>query len=138
MKSVRKCMKIQVAGETVCLRLDIAAQMELARQFEEDTIQTVLTAATDLERRVALLDAALHWKGNENQVKDGSELHDLLVDEGYAGAGDFGKLALEIAAASGVVTEQQKCAAQEYVLGAVNGTFKALNAEQEENPTPEA
>jgi hypothetical protein len=138
MKSVRKCLKIHVAGETVCLRLDIAAQLELSQQFDEDTIQTVLAAAADLPRRVALLDAALNWKGNENPVKDGRELHDLLVDEGYAGAGDFSKLALDIAAASGVLSEQQKCAALKCVQGAVDGTFEALNAEQEENPTQEA
>lgn len=131
---MRKCLEIKADGKKYGLRLDVAGQMKLLDKFEEDAIQTVMSAGGDLRRMVALLDAALNWKGNENPITDGAEFLDLLVDEGYAGVDAFGALAVDIAASSGIVNTDQAKKTRDYLGNAVAGTFDSLDA-QEENPT---
>ena len=94
----RKYHTLRLGDDQYRLRLTIRGQ---------DTIQTVLGAATDSRRMVALLEEALNWEGNENPVTDGERFYDLLVDQGYCGQIQFSGLAFDIAACSGLVTAEQ-------------------------------
>ncbi len=53
------------------LRLTIRGQKNLADRFQEDSLQTVLTAAADSVRMAALLEEALNWEGSGNPDTDG-------------------------------------------------------------------
>ena len=79
----RKYHTLRLGDDQYRLRLTIRGQNNLRERFQEDTIQTVLGAATDSRRMVALLEEALNWEGNENPVTDGERFYDLLVDQGY-------------------------------------------------------
>ena len=64
----RKYHTLRLGDDQYRLRLTIRGQNNLRERFQEDTIQTVLGAATDSRRMVALLEEALNWEGNENPV----------------------------------------------------------------------
>ena len=93
----------------------------------------ILGAATDPEYMAGLLDAALNYKGNDNVIKDGEELYDLLVDEGWSGQVRFGELAVNIGCASGLWTDgetgQIKKALQETTRAAYENMGKAVEQE---------
>ena len=103
----RKYHTLRLGDSQYRLRLTIRGQNNLRDRFQEDTIQTVLGAATDSRRMVALLEEALNWEGNENPVTDGERFYDLLVDQGYCGQIQFSGLAFDIAACSWLVTVEQ-------------------------------
>ncbi len=105
-------------------------------------METVFSAAGDCGRMAALLDAALNWKGSGNAAKDGGELYDRLVDEGWSGQADFGSLAFDIAAASGIISEEQAAQLKRSLRQAVDEVFRQLEegADEmgEEKPRPAA
>ncbi len=68
----RKYHTLRLGDDQYRLRLTIRGQNNLRERFQEDTIQTVLGAATDSRRMVALLEEALNWEGNENPVTMGN------------------------------------------------------------------
>lgn len=131
---MRKCLEIKAGGQKYALRLTASAQMSLRERFEEETMETVLSVTSDLERLCALLEAALTWKGNENPIHDGEEFYDLLVDENYSGMSDFGKLAIDIAVSSGILTKEQAEKAGAYLNNAIEGAFETFDTPKE-NPT---
>lgn len=90
----RKYHTLRLGDSQYRLRLTIRGQNNLRDRFQEDTIQTVLGAATDSRRMVALLEEALNWEGNENPVTDGERFYDLLVDQGYCGQIQFSRAGL--------------------------------------------
>ena len=61
----RKYHTLRLGDDQYRLRLTIRGQNNLRERFQEDTIQTVLGAATDSRRMVALLEEALNWEGYE-------------------------------------------------------------------------
>lgn len=111
-------------GQVVRLRLTIAGQRVLRERFDEEAIQTILLATTDAERMSALLDAALHWAGNDNPIQSGEALYDLLVDEGWSGTDCFSTLAFNIATQSGLITAEQAQLLKDSVHGAVDAAFR--------------
>ena len=104
----RKYHTLRLGDSQYRLRLTIRGQNNLRERFQEDTIQTVLGAATDSRRMVALLEEALNWEGNENPVTDGERFYDLLVDQGYCGQIQFSGLAFDIAACSGQLAGEKQ------------------------------
>ena len=119
----RKYHTLRLGDDQYRLRLTIRGQNNLRERFQEDTIQTVLGAATDSRRMVALLEEALNWEGNENPVTDGERFYDLLVDQGYCGQIQFSGLAFDIAACSGLVTAEQAKTLKESVAKAVTDAY---------------
>lgn len=89
------------------LRLTISSQLKLKKAFKEEGVQLIFSAMDDLELMLKLLTEALTFTGNENQVTDGEQFYELLVDNGYSGKEDFAKLVFDIAAASGIIKEGQ-------------------------------
>lgn len=136
----KRHFKLMLDGERYCLRLTAAGQRELKERFHEEVLQTVFEAASDSEKMSALLEAALNWKGNENPIRDGGELYDRLVDEGWSGQVRFGGLAFDIAAASGLLDEKHAEKLKKSVEEAVNGVFdqleEAADDEGEEKTRP--
>lgn len=133
----RTCHALRLGEEQYRLRLTIRGQKHLAERFGEDTLQTVLTAAGDGERMAALLEEALNWEGSGNGVTDGEVFYDLLVDHGYQGQAQFGALAFDIAAASGLVTADQAGRLKRTVAQAVEEAFAGLDRPGEAGGAPE-
>ena len=117
--------------------MTIRGQNNLRERFQEDTIQTVLGAATDSRRMVALLEEALNWEGYENAVTDGERFYDLLVDQGYCGQIQFSGLAFDIAACSGLVTAEQAKTLKESVAKAVTDAYADIREGKEAEEVPE-
>lgn len=134
----RKYHTLRLGDSQYRLRLTIRGQNNLRDRFQEDTIQTVLGAATDSRRMVALLEEALNWEGNENPVTDGERFYDLLVDQGYCGQIQFSGLAFDIAACSGLVTVEQAKTLKESVAKAVNEAYADIREGKEAEEVPEA
>ena len=129
----KKTYKITVDGHEIHLRLLKSGISALREKFNEDPRTVILGAATDPEYMAGLLDAALNYKGNDNVIKDGEELYDLLVDEGWSGQVRFGELAVNIGCASGLWTDgetgQIKKALQETTRAAYENMGKAVEQE---------
>lgn len=89
------------------LRLTVGAQLRLKKDYKEEGIQLVFAAMDDLELMIKLFSAALTFKDNQNEVTDGAEFYELLVDNNYSGKEDFAKLIFDIAAASGIIKDDQ-------------------------------
>lgn len=123
---------LNLDGQKLCLRLTVAGQRTLRERFQEETLQTVLGAAGDSERMAALLDAALNWPGSGNQVTDGEVLYDLLVDQGWNGQVQFGGLAFDIAAQSGLISAEQAEQLKASIAQAVEDAFRLLDGGTEE------
>ena len=129
------CLKL--GEEQYRLRLTIRGQKNLDRRFGGDTLQTVLSAAGDGERMAALLEEALSWEGSGNPITDGEEFYDLLVDWGYRGPVQFSALAFDIAAASGLLTEDQAERLKRSMAEATEEAFSHLDRPREaEQPAP--
>ena len=69
-------------GKTVHLRLTVAAQLRLKNKFNEDALDVILSASSDPERLLAVLDEALHFNDDPNGDLTGEALYDALVDSG--------------------------------------------------------
>lgn len=133
----RKYHTLRLGDDQYRLRLTIRGQNNLRERFQEDTIQTVLGAATDSRRMVALLEEALNWEGHENAVTDGERFYDLLVDQGYCGQIQFSGLAFDIAACSGLVTAEQAKTLKESVAKAVTDAYADIREGKEAEEVPE-
>ena len=133
----RKYHTLRLGDDQYRLRLTIRGQNNLRERFQEDTIQTVLGAATDSRRMVALLEEALNWEGYENAVTDGERFYDLLVDQGYCGQIQFSGLAFDIAACSGLVTAEQAKTLKESVAKAVTDGCADIREGKEAEEVPE-
>lgn len=133
----RKYHTLRLGDDQYRLRLTIQGQNNLRERFQEDTIQTVLGAATDSRRMVALLEEALNWEGHENAVTDGERFYDLLVDQGYCGQIQFSGLAFDIAACSGLVTAEQAKTLKESVAKAVTDAYADIREGKEAEEVPE-
>jgi hypothetical protein len=102
-------------------------------------LQLILESAGDADKMAALLEAALNWPGSENSIRSGEELYDRLVDEGWSGQEQFGGLAFDIAAVSGLISAEQARQLKEGVAQAVENAFQLLDEEagDEGDPFPE-
>lgn len=134
----RKHYSLRLGDNQYRLRLTIRGQKNLAQRFQEDTLQTVLTAATDSQRMTALLEEALNWEGSGNPIVDGEAFYDLLVDQGYCGQVQFSALAFDVAVTSGLMTAQQADQLKQSVAQAVDQVFTHLDQlpEAEETVPP--
>jgi hypothetical protein len=99
-------------------------------------LQIILESAADAEKMAALLEAALNWSGSENTIRSGEELYDRLVDEGWSGQAQFGGLAFDIAAASGLVSPEQARQLKQSVAQAVEEAFQMLEEDGEDGNDP--
>lgn len=119
-------INVNVNGEEteIKLRLTLGSQQKLKKKYNQTAMSTLYDAIDDAEVLANVMTEALTYKGNENQIKDGAELYDILVDNGYAGVEDFARLAMGIANSSGLVSERQAEATINRALGVVDEVLK--------------
>lgn len=133
---MKRAYTLHLDGVQLRLRLTVGAQRSLREQFDEDTLQIVLESAADAVKMSALLEAALNWPGNENAIRSGEELWERLVDEGWSGQEQFGGLAFDIAAASGLLSQDQARQLRQAVAQAVESAFELLEEDSGEEGDP--
>ena len=105
-------------------RLTLGGQQALKKKYKESALSTLFSAVDDGEVLAVVMTEALSYKGNTNPITDGVEVYDLLVDEGYAGAEGFTEIAMNIAAASGLISQEQ---AEQVIAKAKGAMDKALD-----------
>ncbi len=109
------------------LRLPVSAQLELKRKHGAEGLSLILKAVDDLELQTDIITRSLSYKGNENSIKSGQEFYEALVDNGYKGTQKFASLIFEIAAASGVITDEQKIKLSETISDTFDKVFDSIN-----------
>ena len=111
-------------GKTVHLRLTVAAQLRLKNKFNEDALDVILSASSDPERLLAVLDEALHFNDDPNGDLTGEALYDALVDSGVSGvdANVSGLL-------SDTQTEKLSAGIEKMVNAAFDGVEKSTESE---------
>ena len=139
---MRKFITVHTETGDVQLRLTLGGQKALKAKYPgKDTLDIIMSAATDAEAMAAVLNESLHFVGNENPKSlTGEELYDTLVDEGYSGQLDFATLAMDIAKGAGLLEDKQKTKLLAVLKRSVDGIFDALDKsedapEEAENPT---
>ena len=103
----RSYLPLVVEGAEYGLRLTIAGQRRLKERWQEESLQFLLSAATEPDKLCDLLTQALSWPGNGNPLTDGGELYDRLVDAGWRGQERFAALVFDLGEASGLLTREQ-------------------------------
>ena len=107
----------------VSLRLSIGSQIQLKKKYKETTTSTLFNAVDDVERFVDVIDASLKWKGNENEIKSGEELIDLMAANDMLGMVSKQTLITAIGRASGLFSEKEKEKIDERAKKAIDGLF---------------
>lgn len=92
---------------TVTLRLNAGAALALENKLNM-TVSEVLSQATDhINILTELLTAALNYKGNNNSIKEGTDLYDLLIENDVDGNIGFNRLIVDLAEACGIYSKSQ-------------------------------
>lgn len=132
----RKNHPVRLDGKEYKLRLTIAGQKHLRQQFNKPPIDVAMEAASDEEMLCALLTEALSWPESGNEITDGEEFYDLLVDNGYDGQDQFFGLVMDIASKSGMmkpeVAKRAKDATEKMLNKAFASAFDAMEGALEE------
>lgn len=100
----------------ICLRLTLGGQINLKKKYKEATgadgvktaLNVIFAAMDDAEIMAGVFTEALCYPGNENTIKDGMELYDLMVDNGYCGSESFVPILTGIAVSSGLLSQDKK------------------------------
>ena len=123
-------------GKTVHLRLTVAAQLRLKNKFNEDALDAILSASSDPERLLAVLDEALHFNDDPNGDLTGEALYDALVDSGVSGMDAFSNILFKLAHVSGLLSDTQAEKLSSGIGKMLNAAFDGMEqtAESEEQP----
>lgn len=117
---------------TVDLRLTIMGQKNLIKKHKEAdsgaVASIIFAAVADPDKIVDVFQEALTFKGNENSVKSGAELYDLLVDNGYEGADMFMEVLAGIARESGIINEKQR----DFIIGKAKSSEEKMYEDEPE------
>lgn len=124
------------ANETVHLRLTVAAQLRLKNRFKEDALDVILSASSDPERLLAVLDEALHFNDNPNGDMTGEALYDALVDSGVSGMDAFSNILFQLANVSGLLSDMQAEKLSAGIEKMVNAAFDGVEKSTESEDKP--
>lgn len=124
------------ANETVHLRLTVAAQLRLKNRFKEDALDVILSASSDPERLLAVLDEALHFNDDPNGDLTGEALYDALVDSGVSGVDAFSSILFQLANVSGLLSDTQAEKLSAGVEKMVNAAFDGVEKSTESEDKP--
>lgn len=119
----RSYLPLVVEGTEYGLRLTIGGQRRLKERWQEESLQFLLSAATEPDKLCDLLTQALSWPGSGNPLTDGGELYDRLVDAGWRGQERFAALAFDLGEASGLLTREQADQLTRAVARALDAAF---------------
>ena len=124
------------ANETVRLRLTVAAQLRLKNRFKEDALDVILSASSDPERLLAVLDEALHFNDDPNGDLTGEALYDALVDSGVSGVDAFSSILFQLANVSGLLSDTQAEKLSAGIEKMVNAAFDGVEKSTESEDKP--
>lgn len=124
------------ANETVHLRLTVAAQLRLKNRFKEDALDVILSASSDPERLLAVLDEALHFNDDPNGDLTGEALYDALVDSGVSGVDAFSIILFQLANVSGLLSDTQAEKLSAGIEKMVNAAFDGVEKSTESEDKP--
>ena len=124
------------ANETVHLRLTVAAQLRLKNRFKEDALDVILSASSDPERLLAVLDEALHFNDDPNGDLTGEALYDALVDSGVSGVDAFSSILFQLANVSGLLSDTQAEKLSAGIEKMVNAAFDGVEKSTESADKP--
>lgn len=124
------------ATETVHLRLTVAAQLRLKNRFKEDALDVILSASSDPERLLAVLDEALHFNDDPNGDLTGEALYDSLVDSGVSGVDAFSSILFQLANVSGLLSDTQAEKLSAGIEKMVNAAFDGVEKSTESEDKP--
>ena len=126
MKTLEIKLKVDGVDKKFHLGLTAGGQKKLKEKYDENMLATLMSAVDDIDRAVDILDAALNYKDNDNEITDGEQ---LLVENGRNGAEDFAKVLTDIAVNSGIIKKDQANS----VMNSINATYKTMFDNLEEN-----
>lgn len=124
------------ANETVHLRLTVAAQLRLKNRFKEDALDVILSASSDPEPLLAVLDEALHFNDNPNGDMTGEALYDALVDSGVSGMDAFSNILFQLANVSGLLSDTQAEKLSAGIEKMLNAAFDGVEKSTESEDKP--
>ena len=124
------------ANETVHLRLTVAGQLRLKNRFKEDALDVILSASSDPERLLAVLDEALHFNDDPNGDLTGEALYDALVDSGVSGVDAFSSILFQLANVSGLLSDTQTEKLSAGIEKMVNAAFDGVEKSTESEDKP--
>lgn len=124
------------ATEMVHLRLTVAAQLRLKNRFKEDALDVILSASSDPERLLAVLDEALHFNDDPNGDLTGEALYDALVDSGVSGVDAFSSILFQLANVSGLLSDMQAEKLSAGIEKMVNAAFDGVEKSTESEDKP--
>lgn len=124
------------ANETVHLRLTVAAQLRLKNRFKENALDVILSASSDPERLLAVLDEALHFNDDPNGDLTGEALYDALVDSGVSGVDAFSSILFQLANVSGLLSDTQTEKLSAGIEKMVNAAFDGVEKSTESEDKP--
>ena len=122
MQTLEIKLKVDGAEKKFHLRLTAGGQKILKEKYEENMLATLMGAVDDIDRAVDILGIALGYKDNDNEITDGEEFYDLLVDNGKIGAEDLTKVLTDVAVNSGIIKKDQANS----VVNSINTTYKTM------------
>lgn len=140
MKTLELKLKDGEEEVKVHLRLTCGGQRKLKEKYEEDTLTTLLGGFNEIDKTIDIFDTALNYKNNDNTIKSGEELYDLMVDNDYCGIEAFAKVVTDIAVASGIIKKEQANSVLKSVENTYDSVFNDLEnviekAEKKDTPT---
>lgn len=104
-----KYLELVLDGHPVQLRLETAKLQQYLKDTDGDKqnpLIGVLDALTNLDKKIALLTRALQWEGNQNTVKSGAKLLDMMHDDGMKPQ-EVTRTILKLADLGGLVDEDE-------------------------------
>lgn len=122
MKTLEIKLKVNGVDKKFHLRLTAGGQKILKEKYEENMLATLMGAVDDIDRATDILGIALGYKDNDNEITDGEEFYDLLVENDRNGAEDFAKVLTDIAVNSGIIKKDQANS----VVNSINATYKTM------------
>lgn len=127
MKTLEIKLKVDGEDKKFHLRLTAGGQKILKEKYEEGMLATLMGAVEDIDRAIDIFSAALGYKDNDNEITDGEQFYDLLVDNGKIGAEDLTKVLTDVAVNSGIIKKDQANSVTKSVSDTYKNMFDSLN-----------
>ena len=103
-----RCIELTVDNRVVQLRLTTSKLQQYLKNNDGDKqnpLICVVDALSNLDKRISLLTQALQWPGNNNEIKNGADLLDLLHDDGMKPT-EVNRLIFQLACQAGLIDEE--------------------------------
>lgn len=114
----------QIGGIEVTMRLSAQALAQHCKDYGkpgENPVVCVMEAVDDMSAKISLMTKALNHKGNDNLIRNGADLLDLMADNGM-GQDAANHMILTMARTCGQLTDEELAKLE----GAINGRITKI------------